>query len=168
MSELLPHTGSVADELCVIRSLHTDAINHDPAITFLQTGSQIAGRPSIGAWLSYGLGSESADLPAFVALSSRGAAKADQPLYDRLWGSGFLPTKYQGVKFRNQGDPVLDLTDPAGRRSRRPGGCGSTTWPSSTAEARADGRSGDSDAHRPVRAGVSHADVGAGADRLRQ
>ena len=117
MSELLPHTGQVADELCVIRSLHTDAINHDPAITLLQTGSQIAGRPSIGAWMSYGLGSESADLPAFVALSSRGAAKADQPLYDRLWGSGFLPTKYQGVKFRNQGDPVLDLADPAGRRS---------------------------------------------------
>ena len=121
MSELLPHTGSVADELCVIRSLHTDAINHDPAITLLQTGSQIAGRPSIGAWLSYGLGSESADLPAFVALSSRGAAKADQPLYDRLWGSGFLPTKYQGVKFRNQGNPVLDLTDPEGvdRATRR-------------------------------------------------
>src|SRR5439155_19282895 len=85
------------------------------------TGSQIPGRPSIGAWASYGLGSESADLPAFVALSSRGANKADQPLYDRLWGSGFLPTKYQGVKFRNQGDPVLDLTDPAGidRQTRR-------------------------------------------------
>jgi hypothetical protein len=121
ISELLPHTGRVADELCVIRSLHTDAINHDPAITLLQTGSQIAGRPSIGAWISYGLGSESSELPAFVALSSRGAAKADQPLYDRLWGSGFLPTKYQGVKFRNQGDPVLDLADPAGvdRGARR-------------------------------------------------
>lgn len=121
MSELLPHLGSVADELCVIRSLHTDAINHDPAITLLQTGAQLAGRPSVGAWMSYGLGSESADLPAFVALSSRGAAKADQPLYDRLWGSGFLPTKYQGVKFRNQGDPVLDLTDPGGvdRATRR-------------------------------------------------
>jgi hypothetical protein len=121
MSELLPHTGAIADELCVIRSLHTDAINHDPAITLLQTGAQLAGRPSIGAWTSYGLGSESADLPAFVALSSRGAAKADQPLYDRLWGSGFLPSKYQGVKFRNQGDPVLDLTDPGGvdRATRR-------------------------------------------------
>ena len=121
MSELLPHTGAVADELCVIRSLHTDAINHDPAITMLQTGSPIPGRPSTGSWVSYGLGSESADLPAFVALSSRGAAKADQPLYDRLWGSGFLPTKYQGVKFRNQGAPVLDLTDPDGvdRGTRR-------------------------------------------------
>jgi hypothetical protein len=121
ISELLPHTAAIADELCVIRSMYTDAINHDPAITLLQTGSQIAGRPSIGAWVNYGLGSESEDLPAFVALSSRGKAKADQPLYDRLWGSGFLPTKYQGVKFRNQGDPVLDLTDPAGvdRSSRR-------------------------------------------------
>jgi hypothetical protein len=121
MSELLPHIGSIADELCVIRSLHTDAINHDPAITLLQTGSQIPGRPSTGSWIGYGLGSESADLPAFVALSSRGAAKADQPLYDRLWGSGFLPTKYQGVKFRNQGAPVLDLNDPEGvdRETRR-------------------------------------------------
>jgi hypothetical protein len=121
MSELLEHTAQVADELCVIRSMHTDAINHDPAITLLQTGAQIPGRPSIGAWISYGLGSESADLPAFVALSSRGAAKADQPLYDRLWGSGFLPSKFQGVKFRNQGDPVLDLTDPGGvdRSTRR-------------------------------------------------
>ncbi len=121
MSELLPHTAGIADELAVIRSLHTDAINHDPAITLLQTGSQIAGRPSSGSWVGYGLGSESADLPAFVALSSRGAAKADQPLYDRLWGSGFLPTKYQGVKFRNQGNPVLDLSDPEGvdRQTRR-------------------------------------------------
>jgi uncharacterized protein DUF1501 len=121
MSELLPHLSSVADELCVIRSMYTDAINHDPAITFLQTGAQLPGRPSIGAWISYGLGSESADLPAFVAMSSRGAAKADQPLYDRLWGSGFLPSKFQGVKFRNQGDPVLDLTDPEGvdRGTRR-------------------------------------------------
>jgi hypothetical protein len=121
MSELLPHTAGIADELAVIRSLHTDAINHDPAITLLQTGSQIAGRPSSGSWVGYGLGSENADLPAFVALSSRGAAKADQPLYDRLWGSGFLPTKYQGVKFRNQGNPVLDLSDPEGvdRETRR-------------------------------------------------
>ncbi len=121
MSELLPHTAAIADELCVIRSLHTDAINHDPAITLLQTGSQIPGRPSSGSWVGYGLGSDSADLPAFVALSSRGAAKADQPLYDRLWGSGFLPTKYQGVKFRNQGNPVLDLSDPEGvdRQTRR-------------------------------------------------
>ncbi|MEQ1829482.1 MAG: DUF1501 domain-containing protein [Pirellula sp.] len=121
MCELLRHTSKIADELCVIRSMHTEAINHDPAITFLMTGSQLPGRPSMGAWLSYGLGSENADLPTFVAMSSRGTAKQDQPLYDRLWGSGFLPTKFQGVKFRNQGAPVLDLADPQGidRGTRR-------------------------------------------------
>lgn len=111
LSELLPHTAKVADELCVIRSLQTEAINHDPAITFFQTGAQLAGRPSIGAWLSYGLGSENANLPAFVALVS---GSGGQPLYDRLWGSGFLPTKYQGVKFRSKGDPVLFLSNPKG------------------------------------------------------
>jgi uncharacterized protein (DUF1501 family) len=114
MSELLPNVGAMADDLCVIRSMHTQAINHDPAITMFQTGSQIAGRPSIGAWLSYGLGSMNEDLPAFVAMSSRGSGKTGQPLYDRLWGSGFLPAKYQGVKFRNQGDPVLDIHNPKG------------------------------------------------------
>jgi hypothetical protein len=91
--------------------MHTEAINHDPAITFMQTGAQLAGRPSLGAWLSYGLGSENSDLPAFVAMIS---GTGDQPLYDRLWGSGFLPTKYAGVKFRSQGDPVLYLSDPPG------------------------------------------------------
>ena len=113
-SELLPHTAKLADQICMIPSMHTDAINHDPAITFQQTGSQIPGRPSIGAWLSYGLGSENADLPAFVAMSSKGSGKSGQPLYDRLWGNGFLPSRHQGVKFRNQGDPVLDITDPPG------------------------------------------------------
>ena len=115
LSELLPHTAEVADELCFIKSMHTEAINHDPAITFFQTGAQLAGRPSIGSWLSYGLGSENSDLPAFVALLSNGSGNPmDQPLYDRLWGSGFLPTKHQGVKFRSQGDPVLFLSNPAG------------------------------------------------------
>lgn len=113
MSELLPHTAQIADEICVIKSMYTDAINHDPAITFLQTGSQIPGRPSMGAWMVYGLGSENEDLPAFVAMNSR-SRKGGQPLYDRLWGSGFLPSKYQGIKFRNQGDPVLDVSNPAG------------------------------------------------------
>lgn len=112
LSELLPHTARVADDLCFVKTVHTQAINHDPAITFFQTGAQLAGRPSMGAWLSYGLGSMNADLPAFVALVSAG--KGGQPLYDRLWGSGFLPTKYQGVKFRSVGDPVLYLSDPAG------------------------------------------------------
>ena len=115
LSELLPHTARIADELCVVRSMFTEAINHDPAITFFQTGAQLAGRPSIGAWLSYGLGSENSDLPAFVSLISNGSGNpADQPLYDRLWGSGFLPTKHQGVKFRSAGDPVLFLSNPAG------------------------------------------------------
>ncbi len=117
-SELLPHTASVADELCVVKSMYTEAINHDPAITFLQSGSQIAGRPSMGAWVSYGLGSENRDLPTFVAMSSH---TGGQPLYDRLWGSGFLPGRYQGVKFRSTGNPILDINNPAGvdRETRR-------------------------------------------------
>src|SRR5262245_7669777 len=115
LSELLPHTATVADELCFIKSMHTEAINHDPAVTFCQTGHQLAGRPSMGAWVTYGLGSEGADLPAFVVLVSQGSGNpADQPLYDRLWGSGFLPSRYQGVKFRSQGDPVLFLSNPDG------------------------------------------------------
>ena len=113
LSEILPWTRQIADDICLVNSLYTDAINHDPAITLFQTGSQIAGRPSIGAWLNYGLGAESKDLPAFVAMSSRGRS-GGQPLYDRLWGSGFLPSQYQGVKFRNQGSPVLDIYDPPG------------------------------------------------------
>src|SRR5207249_4001217 len=112
VSELMPYTAKVVDELCFIKSMHTEAINHDPAITFFQTGSQIAGRPSIGAWLAYGLGSENKDLPAFVVMITQGGG--DQPLYDRLWGSGFLPSKYQGVKFRSVGDPVLFLSNPPG------------------------------------------------------
>ena len=113
LSELLPHSGRVADHLAIIRSLQTDAINHDPAVTFFQTGFQIAGRPSIGAWISYGLGSESQDLPAFVVMVSQGSGNS-QALADRQWGSGFLPTKYQGVKFRSGGDPVLYLSNPPG------------------------------------------------------
>jgi len=122
LSELLPHTARVVDELCFIKSMHTEAINHDPAITFFQTGAQLAGRPSIGSWLAYGLGSENRDLPAFVVMVSQGSGNpGDQPLYDRLWGSGFLPSTYQGVKFRSGGDPVLFLSDPPGfgRQARR-------------------------------------------------
>ena len=121
ISELLPHTAAIADRLCVLRSVHTEAINHDPAVTFFQTGAQLAGRPSIGAWISYGLGSENRDLPGFVVMVSSGTGRNGQPLYDRLWGSGFLPTRYQGVKFRSNGDPVLFLSDPDGidRGARR-------------------------------------------------
>ncbi len=115
MSELLPHMGRVADEMCIIRSLHTEAINHDPGVTLLQTGHQQPGRPSFGAWASYGLGSENASLPAFVVLISRGsAARPADPLYARLWGSGFLPSNHQGVSFRSSGDPVLYLSNPPG------------------------------------------------------
>jgi hypothetical protein len=118
VSELLPQTASVADDLCFVKSLHTEAINHDPAITFFQTGAQLAGRPSMGAWVAYGLGAMNRDLPAFVVLLSQGSGNlADQPLYDRLWGSGFLPSSYQGVKFRSQGDPVLFLKNPDGMNS---------------------------------------------------
>ncbi len=122
VSELLPHTAKIADDLCFIKTLHTEAINHDPAVTFFQTGAQLAGRPSIGSWLSYGLGSENQNLPAFVVMISQGSGNPnDQPLYDRLWGSGFLPTRYQGVKFRSVGDPVLYLSNPPGidRETRR-------------------------------------------------
>ena len=119
LSEVLPETAKVVDDIAIIRSMKTEAINHDPAVTFIQTGAQIAGRPSIGAWMSYGLGSESSDLPAFVVMVTQGSG--GQPLYDRLWGSGFLPTEYQGVKFRSIGDPVLYLSDPKGfsKKSRR-------------------------------------------------
>jgi hypothetical protein len=115
VSDLMPHVAKIADKLCFIKSMNTEAINHDPAVTFFQTGFQLAGRPSIGSWLSYGLGTENKDLPAFVVMISQGTGNiADQPLYDRLWGSGFLPTKYQGVKFRSTGDPVLYLKNPEG------------------------------------------------------
>src|SRR5687767_6134392 len=112
VSDLLPHTAKIVDKLCIVRSMYTEAINHDPAITFFQTGSQIAGRPSMGAWLSYGLGSMNDDLPSFIVLVS--ANQADQPLYARLWGSGFLDSKYQGVQLRPGKDPVLYLTNPDG------------------------------------------------------
>jgi len=111
MSSALPHLQGVADELCVIRTMHTEAINHDPAITFFQTGFQLSGRPSMGSWLSYGLGSANQNLPNFVVMVSH---RGGQPLYDRLWGSGFLPSVHQGVKFRSKGDPVLYLSDPKG------------------------------------------------------
>ncbi|TAH38582.1 MAG: DUF1501 domain-containing protein [Planctomycetota bacterium] len=113
VSDLLPYTARIADELCIVRSMHTEAINHDPAITFFCTGSEIAGRPSMGSWLSYGLGSANANLPAFIVLVSKDAAR-DQPLYARLWGSGFLPSEHQGVQFRAGKEPVLYLTNPEG------------------------------------------------------
>lgn len=113
VSELLPYTAQVVDELCIVKSLFTEQINHDPAITFFQTGHQLPGRPSIGSWVSYGLGSENQNLPAFIVLVSKNASK-DQPLYARLWGNGFLPSEHQGVQFRSGKDPVLFLNNPEG------------------------------------------------------
>ncbi len=115
VSELLPHLAEIVDDLCLIKTVHTEAINHDPAITFFQTGSQQPGRPSFGAWISYGLGSECQNLPAFVVMNSMGTGRpVGQPLYARLWGSGFLPSSYQGVQFRSVGDPVMYLSNPPG------------------------------------------------------
>jgi hypothetical protein len=115
VSELLPHTAGVVDDLCVVKSLHTEAINHDPATTYIQTGAQQPGRPSLGAWLSYGLGSANENLPAFVVMISQGSGnKTDQPIFSRLWGSGFIPTEHQGVRFRSGEDPVLYLSNPPG------------------------------------------------------
>jgi len=111
MSELLPHTAKIADDIAIIRSLYTEPINHDPAVTFLLTGGQLAGRPSMGCWLSYGLGTENSDLPAFVVMLS---GTPTQPALSRYWHNGFLPGKHQGVQFRSQGDPVLYLTNPDG------------------------------------------------------
>jgi hypothetical protein len=115
MSELLPHIGSIADDICLIRSMHTEAINHAPAMTLFFTGGQQPGRPSMGAWLSYGLGTANQDLPTFVVLTSRDReASCGQLFFDYYWGAGFLPSKFQGVKFRASGDPVLYLSNPAG------------------------------------------------------
>lgn len=122
VSELLPHTAKIVDDLAFIKTVHTEAINHDPAITYIQTGAQQPGRPSLGAWLSYGLGQENQNLPGFVVLHSTWSAKRDaQAIYSRLWGSGFLPSKHQGVSLRSQGDPVLYLSNPPGvdRKARR-------------------------------------------------
>jgi hypothetical protein len=113
VSELLPYTSQVVDDLCIVKSIYSEAINHDPAITFFQTGNQLPGRPSIGSWVSYGLGSDNQNLPTFIVLVSKNAPK-DQPLYARLWGNGFLESRHQGVQFRSGKDPVLFLNDPEG------------------------------------------------------
>jgi len=116
ISELLPHIGSIADEIAIIRSMHTEAINHDPGVTLMQTGHQQAGRPAMGSWISYGLGSENDQLPAFVVLAS--GFGQDQPLLSRYWGSGFLPTSHQGVEFRSGGEPILFVNNPPGISSK--------------------------------------------------
>jgi hypothetical protein len=122
LSEMLPRIGAIADEICLVRSMHTEAVNHAPGVTFFMTGAQVPGRPSMGAWLSYGLGSAADDLPAFVAMTSSDKGKTcGQLFYDYYWGSGFLPSRFQGVRFRNTGDPVPYLQNPPGmsRAARR-------------------------------------------------
>jgi hypothetical protein len=122
LSELLPHTGSIADDICLVRTMNTESVNHAPGVTFFMTGAQTPGRPSMGAWLSYGLGCEANDLPAFVVMTSSDKGKTcGQLFYDYYWGSGFLPSRYQGVRFRGVGDPVPYLNNPPGttRESRR-------------------------------------------------
>lgn len=115
ISELLPHTAKIVDDIAIVNSVYTEAINHDPAITYICTGNQLPGKASLGSWLSYGLGSENQDLPAFVVMTSQWSGrKQAQALYNRLWGSGFLPSKHQGVALRSQGDPVLFLSNPPG------------------------------------------------------
>jgi hypothetical protein len=115
VSELLPHMARIVDDIAIIKSMNTEAINHDPATTFIQTGSQQPGRPSFGAWLSYGLGSANENLPAFIVMISQGSGnKTDQPIFSRLWGSGFIPSEHQGVRFRSGEDPVLYLSNPPG------------------------------------------------------
>jgi hypothetical protein len=122
IGDLLPYTQKIADDICVIRAMNTEAINHDPAITFLQTGSQQPGRPCMGSWVDYGLGSENENIPSFVVLvSTPSTGTGDQGLLSRLWGSGFLPSRYQGVKLRSGAEPVLYLKDPSG-----PGSSGAT------------------------------------------
>ena len=122
MSEMLPNVGALADDLCLVRSLHTEAVNHAPGVTFFTSGAQVPGRPSMGAWVSYGLGSETDNLPTFVVMTSSDAGKTcGQLFFDYYWGSGFLPSRHQGVKFRNTGDLVPYLSNPPGisRESRR-------------------------------------------------
>src|SRR6266404_5623103 len=121
VTELFPNVGAIADELCIIRSMTTDAINHDPAHTFMNTGSQIVDRPSMGSWITYGLGSDAADLPGFVVLVSHGGGRSPQPIAARQWSSGFLPSRFQGVQLRGRGDPVLYLTNPPGVSRRQEG-----------------------------------------------
>ena len=119
VSELLPHTAKVVDDLCFIRSMYTEAINHDPAHTFMNTGTLISGRPSMGSWVWYGLGAECDDLPGFVVMTSTGRAGQQQPISARQWHSGFLPSRFQGVKFRGAGDPVLQIYPGSGMEKGR-------------------------------------------------
>ena len=158
VSELLPKISEIVDDIALIKTVHTDAINHDPACTFVMTGSEVPGKASLGSWLSYGLGSESNDLPAFVVLTPQWSSKANaQALFTRMWSSGFLPTRFTGVALRSAGDPVLYIKEPARRGARRPPGHARCAQSIERGKLPALRRSGDPDAHRAVRDGLSHA-----------
>ena len=163
LSELIPHHAKIVDDVAFIKTMNTDAINHDPAITFIQSGSQQPGRPSMGSWVSYGLGSENRNLPAFVVMISQAnAINVDQPLFSRLWGSGFLPSSHQGVRFRGGVEPGPVPGRPAGhRQGHAPADAGRDrqTQPDALRRVR---RSRDRNAHRAIRDGVPDADLGAG------
>ena len=161
LSELLPHTAKIADDLCFIRSVHTEQINHDPAVTFAQTGFQLAGRPSLGAWVSYGLGTINQDLPAFVVMITGNG----QSLAERQWGTGFIPSQYQGVKLRSVGDPVLYVSNPAGFETSQRARFIQDLERLNQVRVRRHAESRDRDADRAVRDGVPDADVGARAHR---
>ena len=165
VSELLPWQQKIVDDICIVRSMVTDQINHDPAHTFMNCGTAISGRPSMGAWINYGLGSESDDLPGFVVLTSIGGRVPDQPIASRQWSSGFLPSRFQGVEFNSSGDPV--------HYARSPDGVPAELQQASVqAIQQLDGHrnqwlqsAGSADPHRRVRNGVPYADIGARADR---
>ena len=157
--------GEVADEMCIIRSMHTEAINHDPAHTFMNTGTTISGRPSMGSWLLYGLGSECEDLPGFVVMTSTGKYGQEQPIAARQWHSGFLPSRFQGVEFRSQGRRRCCMSAvPPGVDAQRQRDVVEATEALNRLHERGGRRSGNRHAHRAIRDGVQHADQRAGAD----
>ncbi len=159
ISQIFPQIGEkIADEMCIIRSLHTEAINHDPAHTFMNTGTMIAGRPAMGSWLSYGLGADTDELPGFVVMVSTGKFGQKQPIAARQWHSGFLPSRFQGVEFRSKGDPVLYVSSPAGVDAERQRDVVDAVERLNRLEQRGGRRSGNRHAHQPVRNGVPHAD----------
>jgi hypothetical protein len=157
-----------ADDLCIVRSLHTDAINHDPAHTFMNTGTMNPGRPAMGSWLLYGLGAESESLPGFVVMVSTGKFGQKQPIAARQWHSGFLPGQFQGVEFRGTGDPVLYVGHPAGSHGQATAGCRGCRSEAERHRQSASGGPGNCHPHQPVRAGVSHAVECARADERRR
>jgi len=166
VSELLPWTAKIVDEISLIKTVWTEAINHDPAVTYICTGNQLPGRASLGSWLSYGLGTMNQNLPAFVVMTASWSSKAAaQALYNRLRSAGFLPSKYQGVALRSKGDPRALPVQSLGSGRRYAQALAGRDQPPQPPRVRVDCRPGDSGPDRPVRDGLPHADLGSGADR---